>query len=128
KHMIFFKEVTAMTKQATIGLMAHVDAGKTTLAEGMLYQAGTIRQAGRVDLGNTFLDPEALEKQRGITIFDHQAELVVDDWQFTLLDTPGHVDFAPAVERVLAILDLAVLVVSASDGIQSHTRTLCELL
>ena len=113
-----------MTKQATIGLMAHVDAGKTTLAEGMLYQAGTIRQAGRVDLGNTFLDPEALEKQRGITIFDHQAELVVDDWQFTLLDTPGHVDFAPAVERVLAILDLAVLVVSASDGIQSHTRTL----
>lgn len=126
--MIFFKEVTAMTKQATIGLMAHVDAGKTTLAEGMLYQAGTIRQAGRVDLGNTFLDPEALEKQRGITIFDHQAELVVDDWQFTLLDTPGHVDFAPAVERVLAILDLAVLVVSASDGIQSHTRTLWELL
>lgn len=117
-----------MTKRATIGLMAHVDAGKTTLAEALLYQAGAIRQAGRVDAGTTFLDSTALEKQRGITIFDHQAELTVDDLDLTLLDTPGHVDFVPAVERVLGVLDAAVLVVSAVDGIQSHTRTLWRLL
>ena len=118
----------AMGKHLVVGLMAHVDAGKTTLAEGMLYQAGTIRQLGRVDKQSTFLDPNVIEKQRGITIFDHQAELTVGDTQITLLDTPGHVDFTPAVERVLNVIDLAVLVVSAVEGIQSHTRTLWALL
>lgn len=117
-----------MEKHLVVGLMAHVDAGKTTLAEGMLYQAGTIRQLGRVDRQSTFLDPNTIEKQRGITIFDHQAELTVNDTNITLLDTPGHVDFAPTVERVLNVIDLAVLVVSAVDGIQSHTRTLWSLL
>ena len=117
-----------MTKQAVVGLLAPVDAGKTTLAEGLLYQAGALRSAGRVDKGTAFLDPDALERARGITIFDHQAALPVDDWQLTLLDTPGHVDFTPAVERVLPVLDAAILVVSAKDGIPGHLRTLWHLL
>ncbi len=108
----------------TIGIMAHVDAGKTTLAEGILYTAGVVRKKGRVDHGDAFLDTYSLEKQRGITIFAKQA--VLDE--FVLVDTPGHVDFTPETERVLSILDYAILVISGTDGIQGHTRTLWRLL
>lgn len=114
--------------QLTIGITAHVDAGKTTLAEALLYQAGTVRQLGRVDKGDVFLDPDALERQRGITIFSHQAALTVGDTDMTLLDTPGHVDFGAQTEQVLRVLDAAVLVVSATDGVQGYTRTLWDLL
>lgn len=115
-------------KQIVAGIVAHVDAGKTTLSEALLYHAGTVRQLGRVDKGDAFLDPEALEKQRGITIFSHQARLTYDDLELTLLDTPGHVDFAAQAEQVLSVLDVAVLVVSALEGVQGHTRTLWQLL
>lgn len=115
-------------KQIVAGIVAHVDAGKTTLSEALLYHAGTLRQLGRVDKGDAFLDPEALEKQRGITIFSHQARLNYEDLVLTLLDTPGHVDFAAQAEQVLSVLDVAILVVSALDGVQGHTRTLWQLL
>lgn len=117
-----------MTKHITAGLVAHVDAGKTTLSEALLYQTGTIRQLGRVDKGDAFLDPNQLEKQRGITIFSHQAQLNYQDLIVTLLDTPGHVDFANQTEQVLRVLDYAVLVISATDGIKGYTRTLWRLL
>ncbi|KRO28969.1 elongation factor G [Lactiplantibacillus fabifermentans] len=110
------------------GVIAHVDAGKTTLTEAMLYQSGTVRELGRVDNGDAFLDPDALEKQRGITIFSHQAQLTYQDLELTLLDTPGHVDFASQTEQVLSVLDYAILVVSATDGVQGYTRTLWRLL
>ena len=97
-----------MSERLTIGIMAHVDAGKTTLSEGLLYAGGVLRGMGRVDHGDAFLDTEVLEKERGITIFAKQAVLP----DFTLLDTPGHVDFAPETERVLDVLDYAVLVIS----------------
>lgn len=112
----------------TAGIIAHVDAGKTTLSEALLYRAGTLRQLGRVDKGDAFLDPDDLEKQRGITIFSHQANLSYQDLKLTLLDTPGHVDFASQTEQVLSVLDYAILVVSATDGIQGYTRTLWRLL
>lgn len=115
-------------KKITIGIVAPVDAGKTTLSEEMLYQTGTIRHAGRVDHGDTFLDPDEIEKQRGITVFAHQAELTIDDFTMTLLDTPGHVDFAAATEQVLPVLDYAILIVSASDGVTGYTRLLWRLL
>lgn len=115
-------------KQIVTGIVAHVDAGKTTLSEALLYQTGSLRQLGRVDDQNTFLDPEKLEKQRGITIFSHQARLISNDLELTLLDTPGHVDFAAQTEQVLSVLDYAVLVVSASSGIQGYTLTLWRLL
>ncbi|WP_373879600.1 GTP-binding protein [Levilactobacillus brevis] len=115
-------------KSITAGIVAHVDAGKTTLSEAMLYQAGAVRQLGRVDNGDAFLDPNALEKQRGITIFSHQARLTYQDLALTLLDTPGHVDFASQTEQVLSVLDYAVLVISATDGVQGYTRTLWRLL
>ncbi|KRN28740.1 elongation factor G [Lactobacillus selangorensis] len=115
-------------KQIVAGIVAHVDAGKTTLSEGLLYQAGTLRKLGRVDNGDAFLDPDALEKQRGITIFSHQAHLQYQDLDLTLLDTPGHVDFASQTEQVLSVLDYAILVVAAPDGIQGYTRTLWQLL
>lgn len=102
--------------QIVTGLVAHVDAGKTTLSEALLYHAGVTRQLGRVDKGSTFLDPDQLEQQRGITIFSHQAELSFGDLKLTLLDTPGHIDFLAATERVLAVLDYAILVVSAPPG------------
>jgi ribosomal protection tetracycline resistance protein len=91
----------------TAGIIAHVDAGKTTLSEALLYRAGTLRQLGRVDKGDAFLDPDDLEKQRGITIFSHQANLSYQDLKLTLLDTPGHVDFASQTEQVLSVLDYA---------------------
>ena len=112
----------------SIGLLAHVDSGKTTLSEGMLYLTGQIRQPGRVDHGDAFLDNYALERQRGITIFSKQAVFRLGDSQVTLLDTPGHVDFSAEMERTLQVLDYAILVVSGADGVQGHTRTLWNLL
>ncbi|WP_119317760.1 elongation factor G [Companilactobacillus formosensis] len=115
-------------KQIVTGIVAHVDAGKTTLSEALLYQTGVLRKLGRVDKGSAFLDPDALEKKRGITIFSHQANLQYQDLKLTLLDTPGHVDFASQTEQVLSVLDYAILVVSATDGVQGYTRTLWRLL
>lgn len=115
-------------KQIVTGIVAHVDAGKTTLSEALLYQTGALRKLGRVDKGSAFLDPDALEKKRGITIFSHQANLQYQDLKLTLLDTPGHVDFASQTEQVLSVLDYAILVVSATDGVQGYTRTLWRLL
>lgn len=115
-------------KKLTIGLLAHVDAGKTTLSEGMLYVSGSIRNLGRVDYKNTFLDNYAMERARGITIFSKQAVLQFDECELTLLDTPGHVDFSAEMERTLQVLDYAVLVISGADGIQGHSLTLWNLL
>ncbi len=115
-------------KYINIGLLAHVDAGKTTLAEAILYLQGSIRKLGRVDHRDTFLDTDAMERARGITIFSKQARLTLGDWQVTLLDTPGHVDFSAEMERTLQVLDCAVLVISGADGVQSHVETLWRLL
>lgn len=115
-------------RRTVIGMLAHVDAGKTTLSEALLYESGAIRSPGRVDHGDAHLDHFALERQRGITIFAKQAVLRLPEWQATLLDTPGHVDFAAETERSLDVLDCAVLVISATDGVQSHTLTLWRLL
>lgn len=115
-------------KQIVAGLFAHVDAGKTTLAEALLYQSGFLRQLGRVDKGNAFLDSEQLEKKRGITIFSHLARLKTDSLNLTLLDTPGHVDFAAQTEAVLPVLDYAILLISANEGVTSYTQTLWRLL
>jgi len=111
-----------------IGILAHVDAGKTTLAEGILYTCGAIRTVGRVDHGNAFLDNYALERSRGITIFSKQAQIVWQEREITLLDTPGHVDFSAEMERTLQVLDYAVLVISGADGVQGHVETLWRLL
>ena len=111
-----------------IGILAHVDSGKTTLAEALLYVSGSIRKAGRVDHGDAFLDTDEKERARGITIFSKQARLVWKDRKITLLDTPGHVDFSAEMERTLQVLDYAVLLVSAADGIQGHVLTLWQLL
>ena len=107
-----------------LGLLAHVDAGKTTLSEALLYVSGTRRTLGRVDHADAFLDTHALERQRGITIFSKQALFSTPTRSITLVDTPGHVDFAAEAERAMPILDCAVLVISATAGIQSHTLTL----
>ncbi len=115
-------------KHICAGLLAHVDAGKTTLSEALLYLSGAIRRQGRVDSGDAFLDHFALERERGITIFSKQASLTWNDMQVTLLDTPGHVDFSAEMERTLQVLDAAVLVISGADGVQGHTRTLWYLL
>ena len=115
-------------KQIIAGILAHVDAGKTTLSEALLYSSGSIKKIGRVDNGDAFLDTDAMEKKRGITIFSKQAELQFGDTKMTLLDTPGHVDFSAEMERTLMVLDYAVLVISASDGVQAHTQTLWRLL
>lgn len=115
-------------RQTVVGILAHVDAGKTTIAEAMLFDAGTIRTCGRVDRGDSHLDTDLMERDRGITIFSSQAALVHADTAITLVDSPGHVDFSAEAERTLAALDLAVLVVGANDGIQGHTRTLWRLL
>ena len=112
----------------SIGLLAHVDAGKTTLSEALLYESGSRRSLGRVDHGDAYLDSHALERARGITIFSKQALIGTDSLEVTLVDTPGHVDFSPEAERVLPILDCAVLVISGTDGIQAHTLTLWRLL
>ena len=111
-----------------VGLLAHVDAGKTTLSESILYQSGAIRNLGRVDHQDAFLDTDEMERERGITIFSKQAMLTWKDTEITLLDTPGHVDFSAEMERVLQVLDCAVLVISGADGVQGHTETLWKLL
>nr|MCR5005373.1 GTP-binding protein [Clostridiales bacterium] len=115
-----------------IGMLAHVDAGKTTLSESILYLTGAIRKMGRVDHQDAFLDTDAMERARGITIFSKQAEFVLqragEEKAVTLLDTPGHVDFSAEMERTLSVLDYAVLVISGADGVQGHTVTLWRLL
>ena len=115
-------------KRLVIGVLAHVDAGKTTLCEGLLYCAGAIKKLGRVDHGDAFFDTDLQERARGITIFSKQAALSLPDAEITLLDTPGHVDFSPEMERTLQVLDYAILVISGTDGVQSHTETLWRLL
>ena len=115
-------------KHICAGMLAHVDAGKTTLSEGILYLSGRIRELGRVDHKNAYLDTYELERNRGITIFSKQAVFKIGDRQVTLLDTPGHVDFSAEMERTLQILDYAVLVISGMNGVQGHTRTLWGLL
>ena len=115
-------------KNLVIGILAHVDAGKTTLSESNMYLSGSIRKLGRVDHGNAFLDTNELERSRGITIFSKQAVFQAGDTKFTLLDTPGHVDFSAEMERTLQVLDYAILVINGADGIQGHTRTLWNLL
>ena len=117
-----------MKKKLTRGILAHVDAGKTTLSEALLYISGRIRTLGRVDHKNTYLDTNAIERERGITIFSKQARFSTENCDFILLDTPGHVDFSAETERTLALLDYAILVISAPDGVQNHTRTLWQLL
>lgn len=115
-------------KNISVGLLAHVDAGKTTLSEALLYLSGAIRKLGRVDNKNAFLDTFELERERGITIFSKQAVFPLEDMMVTLLDTPGHVDFSAEMERTLQVLDAAILVISGADGVQGHTETLWHLL
>ena len=115
-------------KQLCVGLLAHVDAGKTTLSEGLLYESGQLRRLGRVDHRDAFLDTDDQERERGITIFSKQARLSLDGLDLTLLDTPGHVDFSSEMERTLQVLDYAILVISGTDGVQGHTATLWRLL
>ena len=115
-------------KKLVVGILAHVDAGKTTLSEALLYCSGSLRKLGRVDHQNAFLDTESLERERGITIFSKQASLQWGDMELRLMDTPGHVDFSAEAERTLQVLDCAVLVINGSDGVQGHTRTLWRLL
>ena len=115
-------------KKLTMGMLAHVDAGKTTLSEGLLYRSGEIRKLGRVDHGDSYLDGNSVERNRGITVFSKQARFQAGNTEITLLDTPGHVDFSAEMERVLSVIDLGVLILSAPDGIQSHTETLWKLL
>lgn len=115
-------------KKITVGILAHVDSGKTTLSEAMLFQSGSIKKLGRVDNRDSFLDTFSLERSRGITIFSKQAVFRYNDAEFTLIDTPGHVDFSAETERTLQVLDYAILVISATDGVQSHTKTLWKLV
>ena len=115
-------------KKLVMGILAHVDAGKTTLSESMLYLSGKIRKLGRVDKQDAFLDTYELEKARGITIFSKQAIFNIKGTEITLLDTPGHVDFSAEMERTLQVLDYAILVVNGANGIQGHTKTLWRLL
>ena len=112
----------------SIGLLAHVDAGKTTLSEAMLYCSGQRRTLGRVDHRDSYLDSHALERERGITIFSKQARLETRHRQLILLDTPGHVDFSAEAERTMPVLDCAILLISGTDGVQAHTLTLWRLL
>ena len=107
---------TKQVRRVCLGLLAHVDAGKTTLAEAMLYRSGLLRAPGRVDHGDTAMDYDSLERERGITIFASQAHFSHAGWEFTLLDTPGHVDFSAETERMLRVLDYAIVVVSGTDG------------
>ena len=115
------------SKSCSVGVMAHVDAGKTTLSECMLYHTGIIKEMGRVDHMNTYLDTDEIEKQRGITIYSKEAKMVIGDKEIYLIDTPGHVDFSSEMERSLSVLDYAILVISGADGVQAHTGTLWRL-
>ena len=122
------QEPVKTEKYFSTGLLAHVDAGKTTLSEALLYLTGAIRKMGRVDDRDAFLDTYELERERGITIFSKQAIFDLGDTHVTLLDTPGHVDFSAEMERTIQVLDAAILVVSGADGVQGHTRTVWRLL
>ena len=122
------KRMTENKEQLILGILAHVDAGKTTMAESMLYHSGTIKKPGRVDHKDAFLDTFEMERARGITIFSKQARLNWRGRQYTLLDTPGHVDFSAEMERTLKVLDYAILVISAPDGVHGHDMTLWKLL
>jgi len=115
-------------KRIVAGILAHVDAGKTTLSEGLLYSSGMIDRLGRVDKRDAYLDTYSLERERGITIFSKQACLSFGDTEITLVDTPGHIDFSCEAERALSVQDYAILVISAADGIEAHTKTLWQLL
>ena len=115
-------------KHICAGLLAHVDAGKTTLSEDILFHTGVIRRAGRVDHRDTFFDTDIRERKRGITIFSKEAHFEYSGMEFTLMDTPGHTDFSAEMERTLSVLDAAVLIISGPDGVQSHTRTLWRLI
>ena len=115
-------------KRLAVGILAHVDAGKTTLSEGLLYRSGSLRRLGRVDHQDAFLDTDPIERERGITIFSKQAILPLGETAITLLDTPGHVDFSSEAERTMGVLDYAILVISGTDGVQGHTMTLWRLL
>ena len=115
-------------KKLAVGILAHVDAGKTTLSEGLLYRSGALRRLGRVDHQDAFLDTDPIERERGITIFSKQAVLTLGETVVTLLDTPGHVDFSSEAERTMGVLDYAILVISGTDGVQGHTMTLWRLL
>ena len=115
-------------KKTVLGILAHVDAGKTTLSEGLLYASGATDRLGRVDKRDAYLDTHSLERERGITIFSKQAILEYGDTRFTLIDTPGHIDFSCEAERALSVQDYAVLIVSAPDGVTAHTKTLWHLL
>ena len=115
-------------KHIVLGIVAHVDAGKTTLSENLLFKGGSIRKMGRVDTKDAFLDNFAMERDRGITIFSKQAMIRTEQLNITLLDTPGHVDFSAEMERTLQVLDYAILVISAADGVTGHTKTLWQLL
>lgn len=115
-------------KRLVTGILAHVDSGKTTLSEALLFRSGQIRKLGRVDHGNAFLDTNEIEREKGITIFSKQAILTINNTEFTLLDTPGHIDFSAEMERTLQVLDYAILVISGADGVESHTETLWRLL
>ena len=115
-------------KKLAVGILAHVDAGKTTLSEGLLYRSGALRRLGRVDHQDAFLDTDPIERERGITIFSKQAVLTLGETVVTLLDTPGHVDFSSEAERTMGVLDYSILVISGTDGAQGHTMTLWRLL
>ena len=112
----------------TIGILAHVDAGKTTLSEQILFYTNSIRKKGRVDNKDSFLDSHNIEKERGITVFSGQAIFNIKDSTYYLVDTPGHVDFSPEMERAIAVMDYGILLINASDGVQGHTETLWHLL
>ena len=111
-----------------IGVLAHVDAGKTTLTEAILYKTGKLRKVGRVDFGDSFLDTDEYERKRGITIFSKIARTKIGDMDINIIDTPGHIDFSAEMERCISVLDMAILVISGSEGVQSHSHTLFKLL
>ena len=115
-------------KKLTIGMLAHVDAGKTTLSEAILFKTGVIRKLGRVDNGDAFLDTDEVEKNRGITIYSKEAKFNYKDLEVNLIDTPGHVDFSAEMERNLWALDIAVIVIDQADGVMGHTETVWNLL
>ena len=121
-------ENTSEKKHICVGLLAHVDAGKTTLAERILFLTGSVRKLGRVDHQDAFLDTDDMERARGITIFSKEARFSLGEFDVALLDTPGHVDFSAEMERTLQVLDYAVLVISGADGVQGHVETLWRLL
>ena len=122
--IVKYEEVKSNMKHVVVGILAHVDAGKTTLSESMLYLAGSIKKVGRVDHGDAFLDYNQQERERGITIFSKQAIFEWKDIEITLIDTPGHVDFSSEMERTLQILDYAIIVINGLDGVQNHTQTI----